>query len=194
MAPEGQLETLGALLSVAWQVPRAIVGRHANAMDKALVLHQFLLRSSETSDAPWSEQVMAQALLFAERRSAAFAPDHCVVVHGDAAAANALQVPVARPGAETGFVFVDPDGFIGDPAYDLGVALRDWCPQLLASEDPLSLARRYCRLLAGSSGLDEQAIWEWGYLERVTTGIYVWSLGDNDPDRQHLDSAELLLS
>ena len=64
-----------------------------------------------------------------------------------------------RPGAETGFVFVDPDGFIGDPAYDLGVALRDWCPQLLASEDPLSLARRYCRLLAGSSGLHEQAIW-----------------------------------
>ena len=51
MAPEGQLETLGALLSVAWQVPRAIVGRHANAMDKALVLHQFLLRSSDTSDA-----------------------------------------------------------------------------------------------------------------------------------------------
>jgi streptomycin 6-kinase len=67
-------------------------------------------------------------------------------VHGDAAAANVLQVLAPREGAETGFVLVDPDGFVGDPAYDLGVALRDWCPQLLASGDPLTLARHYRRL------------------------------------------------
>ena len=135
--------------------------------------------------------MLAQALLYAGRRAAAFDPDTCVVVHGDAAAANALQVRAPRAGAETGFVFVDPDGFIGDPAYDLGVALRDWCPQLLASNDPQSLARRYGRLLAAGSGVDEQAIWEWGYLERVTTGMYVWSL--EHQDRAHLDSAELLI-
>ena len=66
--------------------------------------------------------------------------------------------------------------FVGDPAYDLGVALRDWCPQLLAGDATL-LAREYCRLLASGSGLDETPIWEWGFLERVSTGLYALSLG-----------------
>ena len=192
MAPEAQLETLCRLLRQAWDVPRAVTGRHASAMDKASALNEFLGRFSADSERPCSERVLAQAQLFARRRAAAFDPEHCVVVHGDAAAANVLQVLAPRAGAETGFVFVDPDGFIGDPAYDLGVALRDWCPQLLASNDPLSLARRYCRLLADGSGVDEQAIWEWGYLERVTTGLYVWALG-GDQSRHHLDTAELLI-
>lgn len=193
LAPETQLETLCRLLCQVWEVPRAVTGRHACAVDKSGFLHQFVGRFSADLDPPCSEQVLAEALLFAERRAAAFDPDRCVVVHGDAAAANALRVLTPREGAETGFVFVDPDGFIGDPAYDLGVALRDWCPQLLASNDPLSLARRYCRLLADGSGVDEQAIWDWGYLERVTTGLYVSSLGGSDQDRPHLDTAELLV-
>ena len=62
----------------------------------------------------------------------------------------------------------------------------------LTSNDPQSLARRYCSLLAEGSGLDEQAIWEWGFLERVTTGLYVWSLGGRDQNRHHLETAELL--
>ena len=165
----------------------------ASPLNKASALHQFVDQLWEDLDSPCSEHVVAQALLFAGRRAAAFDPDRCVVVHGDAAAANALQVLVPREGAETGFVFVDPDGFIGDPAYDLGVALRDWCPQLLASDDPLSLARRYCRLLADGSGVDEQAIWEWGFLERVTTGLYVRSLGEGELGPSHLDTAELLI-
>jgi streptomycin 6-kinase len=193
MAPEAQLETLCRLLRQAWEVPRAIAGRHASAVNKASGLHEFVQRHSSDLDRPCSERVLAQALLFAGRRAAAFDPDRCVVVHGDAAAVNALQILAPREGAETGFVFVDPDGFIGDPEYDLGVALRDWCPQLLGSDDSLSLARRYCRLLADGSGMDEQAIWEWGFLERVTTGLFVRSLVGNDQDQPHLDTAELLV-
>ncbi|MEO3821923.1 hypothetical protein [Plantactinospora sp. B24E8] len=55
--------------------------------------------------------------------------------------------PHPRPGAESGYVFVDPDGFLAEPAYDLGVVLRDWCPQLLAG-DPYAVARRCTRLVA----------------------------------------------
>jgi streptomycin 6-kinase len=68
-------------------------------------------------------------------------------VHGDAQPPNALRVLASRVGAETGFVFVDPDGFVGDPTYDLGVALRGWCPQILAGGGR-PLAERYCSLLA----------------------------------------------
>jgi len=58
-----------------------------------------------------------------------------VIVHGDAHALNLLQVPEARPGAETGYVFVDPEGFVYEPEHDLGVALREWDTPLSAVSD-----------------------------------------------------------
>ena len=73
------------------------------------------------------------------------------------------------------------------------MALRDWCSPLSASDDPRSLARRYCRLFADGSGLDETAIWEWGFLERVSTGLYLLSLGALELGRPLLDTAEQLL-
>ena len=140
--------------------------------------------ASATSDVPTavgSSGVVDEALRCAERRSAAYDPDRCVVVHGDAAAANVLR----RPG--DGWVFVDPDGFVGDPAYDRGVAVRDWCAELLAAADPRTLLRSYCVLLGG----DPAATWDWGFLERVSTGLYLASLGgDGGP---HLNSAATLL-
>ena len=126
---------------------------------------------------------------FAHQRSQAFLPDRAVIVHGDAATANLLQVPVPRSGAEAGFVFVDPSTFIGDPAYDLGVALRDWCSALLAGDAP-TLARRWCRGLAAAIGVDDVAVWQWGYLERVSTGLHAESLGSDG--RPHLLTADLL--
>lgn len=88
-------------------------------------------------------------------------------------------------------MLIDPDGFLADPAYDLGVVLRDWCEQLLAG-NPLALARRYCQLLAGETGMDAAAIWEWGFIERVSTGLYMLSLGLNDTAGPLLATAQTL--
>lgn len=191
LAPERQLTTLADTLRLAWAAPRH-PGPDGDAVDKAYSLAQLVARLWEELGGPCPQRVLDEALRCAERRSAAFDPERCVVVHGDAAPANLLRVPVARQGAETGFVFVDPDGFVGDPAYDLGVALRDWSTELLAS-DPLPLARRYCRLLAACSGMDAAAIWEWGFLERVSTGLYALSLDAEDLGRPFLETAEALL-
>ncbi len=193
LSPETQIATLCRLLAQAWVVPPAEPGNLSAAHDKATSLARLVSRLWQELDRPCTEQVLAQALLFAKRRAAVFRPDRCVRVHGDAAAANALAVLAPRPGAETGFVFVDPDGFLGDPAYDLGVALRDWCPQLLASDNAPGLARHYCRMLADGSGIDEQAIWEWAFLERVSTGLYVMALGAHELGQPFLDTAEQLL-
>lgn len=132
-----------------------------------------------------------RALRFAERRAAAFDLDRCVIVHGDPGLSNALQVTAARSGAESGIVFVDPDGLLADPAYDLVVVLRDWCAELLAG-DALALAHRYCGLLAAHTGIDESAIWEWGFLERVSTGLYALQLGAEDVSAPFLETAEAL--
>ena len=176
LPPEGQLAVIADLLPLAWTVPRGDLV----PTDKAADLVEFV--GSLRSSAVGSSAVVDEALRCAERRSAAFDPDRCVVVHGDAAAANVLR----RPG--DGWVFVDPDGFVGDPAYDRGVAVRDWCAELLAAADPRTLLRSYCVLLGG----DPDATWDWGFLERVSTGLYLASLGgDGGP---HLDSAARLLT
>ena len=94
---------------------------------------------STLSLGPWSLRAGAWRLLTRSR---------CVVVHGDPHPANALLVRAPRAGAESGYAFVDPEGFLCEPAYDLGVVLRDWNEELLAAADPLAVAHDYCQLLA----------------------------------------------
>ncbi len=135
-------------------------------------------------------QVVDRALDYAERRSAAFDPRGCVVVHGDPAPQNTLQTRESRNGAPNGFVFVDPDGFVGDPTYDLGVILRGWGELVVADlgQAP-ETAWRLCRSIAARADADEQAVWEWGFLERVSTGLYAWSFGARDLARPFIESA-----
>jgi streptomycin 6-kinase len=171
LAPKRQLAVLAGLLPLAWGMPPS----GASPTDKAAALAEFVASFG-------SSGIVEEALRCAERRSAAYDPDRCVVVHGDAAAANVLR----RPG--DGWVFVDPDGFVGDPAYDRGVAVRDWCDEVLAAADPRGLLLSYCRLLGG----DVEATWDFAYLERVSTGLYIQSLGGDA--RPHLDSARTLLA
>ncbi|MET0695211.1 MAG: aminoglycoside phosphotransferase family protein [Propionibacteriaceae bacterium] len=189
LSVDDQITTMAAMLVRAWQVPRDPT---EPAFDKARSLAELTAGLWEAQARPCSERVLQRALDYADRRSAAFDPDRCVVVHGDPGPPNALQVLTPRPGAEVGYVFVDPDGFVGDPTYDLGVVLRDFCTELLAG-DTVALARHYCGLLAASSGHDEAAIWEWGFMERVSTGLYARSLGLEALGRQFLAVAEALV-
>ncbi|RAY14127.1 aminoglycoside phosphotransferase [Actinomadura craniellae] len=195
-APEQAITALCATLAQAWTLPPDPAAPPAQdtegVEDKAEQLARLVHRLWHGLGRPCPERVVARALRFAERRAAAADPARCVVVHGDPHPGNALRVPAPRAGAESGFVFVDPDGFRADPAYDLGVVLRDWCPELLAATDPPALARRYCRLLADSSGLPEDAVWEWGYLERVSSGLHCLDLGLTDLARPFLATAERL--
>lgn len=194
LAPRQQMETLCAMLRSAWRVPRAAQPTVDPAPEKARALGETVGRLWESLGRPCSERVVTRALACAERRAAAFDPDRCVVVHGDPHPGNALRVSAPRAGAEAGFVFVDPDGFLADPAYDLGVVLRDWCAELRGLDGAAAgdVLRSYCALLADRSGLDERAIWEWGFLERVSTGLYVLGFGAEELGRPFLDTAELL--
>jgi streptomycin 6-kinase len=50
-----------------------------------------------------------------------------------------------------------------------GVVIRGWHDVLLASDDPVARLRAYVNRLAVATGVDDQAIWEWGFVERVST-------------------------
>ncbi|HET7367683.1 MAG TPA: hypothetical protein VFI83_04900, partial [Gaiella sp.] len=99
------------------------------------------------------------------------------LVHGDVHQWNALE-------AADGFKLVDPDGLLAEAEYDLGIIMR---------EDPLDgdLHDR-AGWLAARTGLDAAAIWEWGIVERVSTGLLGTRVGLQPIARQMLAVADEL--
>jgi streptomycin 6-kinase len=188
--PDRQLRCLADTLALAWQ--DAGDRRPEPGADKASQLAALIAAAWPRLGRPVSERVIEQALGYAERRAGQASID-LVVVHGDPHPGNLLAVLQSRPGAETGYVFVDPDGFVADRAYDLGVALRNWTGWLVGP-DAHRTAEGFCAVLAERSGVDAQRIWEWGFLERVSTGLYLMDVvrAPDSVARPYLDSAEKL--
>ena len=117
-----------------------------------------------------------------------------VLCHGDPHPGNLLSVSSPRPGAPTGYVWVDPDGFLCEPEYDLGVVLRGFNDLILAADDPVVTLRSWCAVLAEATGTDAEAIWQWAYLERVTSGLYLINQGWPERGRRFLDSASWVIA
>jgi streptomycin 6-kinase len=55
------------------------------------------------------------------------------------------------------------------------------------------MAESYAQLLADRTGVDVTRIWQWAFLERVSTGLYVLGFGSEAVGRPFLTSAERLL-
>lgn len=186
--PERALDELGDLLRTAWRGPTpADPAPERLALDLAARVRAEQARLGE----PCGHHALRAALDAAERRAAADDPGHHVVLHGDPHPANALRVLEPRPGAGTGYVFVDPDGVVGDPAYDVGVVLRDWTGRL-GGDDPRRVLRGFTDRLSARTRVDAAAAWDWALLERVSTGLYVLGLGSQRLGRAFLDTAAAL--
>lgn len=127
--------------------------------DKGRWLAESIVERWERLDRPCSERAVDLALACATRRIDAHDDERAVLVHGDVHQWNALE-------SANGFTLVDPDGLLAEAEYDLGILMR---------EDPLELMdgdpRDRARWLAARTGLDVTAIWEWGVVERVSTGL-----------------------
>src|SRR5580693_8540749 len=114
----------------------------------------------------------------AARRIAAHDDERAVLVHGDVHEWNALE-------AGGGFKLVDPDGLLAEAEYDMGIVMRE-DPVELMHGDP----RQRARWLARRTGLDATAIWEWGVVERVSTGLLGTRIGLQPVARQMLAAAD----
>ncbi|HEX6788230.1 MAG TPA: aminoglycoside phosphotransferase family protein [Gaiellaceae bacterium] len=144
---------------------------------KAQWLIDFITTMWEELDRPCSERAVDYAVACAERRGDAHRDEAARLVHGDVHQWNALE-------AGDGFKLVDPDGLLAEPEYDLGIIMR---------EDPLEgdLHER-ARWLAHVTGLDADAIWEWGVVERVSTGLLGTRVGLQPVAREMLAAADRL--
>lgn len=161
-------EILCALLVRFWR-PAAELGAEAGELptgaEKARLLAAAVVDGWDALDRPCSERAVAHAVACAERRGAAHDDERAVLVHGDPHEWNALA-------DGDGWAFVDPDGLLAEPEYDLGVVMRE-DPEEMLDGDPFARAR----WLAGRTGRDATATWEWGVVERVSTGLLATRIG-----------------
>jgi streptomycin 6-kinase len=148
--------------------------------EKGRWLADFIVSTWEELNRSCSERAVDHAIACAERRVVAHRDERAVLVHGDVHQWNALE-------AEDGFRLVDPDGLLAEPEYDLGIIMRE-DPLDISDSDPHERAR----WLAARTGLDATAIWEWGVVERVSTGLLGTKVGLQPVSRQMLAVADRL--
>jgi streptomycin 6-kinase len=148
--------------------------------EKSRRLVDFITATWEELDHPCSERAVDHAIACAARRADAHRDEQAVLVHGDVHQWNALE-------ASDGFKLVDPDGLLAEPEYDLGIIMRE-DPLDVDDTDPRERARR----LAARTGLDAAGIWEWGVVERVSTGLLGTKVGLQPVARQMLAVADRL--
>jgi len=131
---------------------------------------------------PCSERAIDHAVACAERRIDAHDDERAVLVHGDVHQWNTLQ-------AAAGYKLVDPDGLLAEAEYDMGIVMRE-DPLELLEGDPWDRAH----WLAHRTGLDATAIWEWGVVERVSTGLLGLRIGLEPVASQMLEVADRIAS
>lgn len=146
--------------------------------EKGRWLVDFITKTWEELDHPCSEHAVDYALVCAAHRIAAYDDERAVLVHGDVHQWNALE-------ADDGFKLVDPDGLLAEAEYDMGILMREDSLELLDGD-----AYERARWLAKRSGLDATAIWEWGVVERVSTGLLCTKIELQPVGREMLAAAD----
>lgn len=165
------------LCEVAQRVWRPVSGTSLpTGADKGRWLIDFINAAWERLGHPLSADAVGQAIEAAEHRIAAHNDYRAVLVHGDVHQWNALE-------SDDGFKLIDPDGLVAEPEYDLGIIMREDPVELMTGE-PFARAEH----LADLTGCDPIAIWEWGIVERVSTGLLLTEI-DLQPVGDHMLAA-----
>ncbi len=186
MSTEKQIHVICQTLRESWQ-DQSDPGDVTSGLEKAGWLAEYIARMWEEQGRPCDRPTVERAIDFARQRQEAHDPANCVLAHGDAHANNTLR----QLGSDTRYKFVDPDGLYAEPALDLAVPLREWNSELLAG-DTVKLARERCQLLSDLTEVDVTAIWQWGCMERVSTGLHLMEIGMPDLGAEYLRVANIL--
>ena len=161
-----------------WRPLDARIGLPTGA-DQAVKFAELMARLWEETGRPCARRTLEDAFECAEKRRLAHDDQDAVLVHGDVHEMNALQAP------EGGYRLIDPVGIRAEPAYDLGTIVR-------CNPDEGDDLRGRAARLAHRTGVDVAAIWEWGTVHRVASGLYSRHIGFQPFGDQLLAEADRL--
>ena len=180
---EDQIRIICQTLQWAW-APFPPGARYPTGAEKASEMFSYISTAWPRLGRPCSERVVEVGLRFAEARRDAFDPADSVLAHGDAHPWNTLLDP-----ATNRYKFVDPDGLFIERAHDLSISMREWSAELLAG-DPVALAWKRCALLSRLTGVPENAIWQWAFIERLVNGLCYIEVGPEENAAEFLAVVE----
>ena len=115
-------------------------------------------------------RTIEMAIAYARSRKNAHSPNSAVLIHGDAHSLNTL---LDKEGA---YKFIDPDGLFAERACDLSIPMREYNESLLDGDVKVNALRR-CERLSQATNVEPQGIWEWGFVERVSTAFVLADVG-----------------
>jgi streptomycin 6-kinase len=179
------MEAIVATLQAFWRPLVHCEGLRTGA-EQARWLSHYIESTWHELGQPCERAVIDRALALCDRRASAFDPLRSVLVHGDAHGWNTLD---AGDGI---YKFVDVEGLWSEREHDLAVAMREYNQPLLQG-DSARLVFERAEFLAGRCGLDPQVVWEWGFIERVSTGLANVRDFDNDEGGVFLEVARRCL-
>jgi len=174
-----QIEVICATLRKAWRPPPAGL-KLATGREKAESMGRYIETVWPRLEKPCSERVFAVAMRFVAARRDSFDPATSVLGHGDAHCWNTLRSPQSGD-----YRFVDPDGLF----IERSISMREWSTELLAG-NPVVLGHRRCDLLAALAGVDADAIWQWGFIERLVNGLRYLEVGPRRHAAEFLEVVE----
>jgi len=170
---EEQIRVICRTLQQAW-MPIPPGARYPTGAEKAVEMSSYISTAWSKLGRPCSEKVIEIALRFAEARRDAFDPADSILAHGDPHAGNTLLDPETNQ-----YKFVDPDGLFIERAHDLSISMREWSAELLAG-DPVVSGRKRCALLSLVTGVQQNAIWQWGFVGRLVNGLRYIEVGPEE--------------
>lgn len=146
---------------------------------------QRLRRRFDGGTGPLSSGLVDRAEhLFAELAASQAPP---MLLHGDLNHGNILSSNRAD------WLAIDPKGVVGEPAYETGVLLRNWLPDLLLLPNPADVLGRRVDRLAELLHVDRIRIRDWGIAQAVLSAW--WCIEDNSSCADDaMTCAELLTS
>lgn len=166
-----QLEIICNTLKKVWEIP--VVGMAvSNGKESVEWFRDFIGEMWEKLDHPCSKKVIDRAFFCLQSRENAINPSEFVLVHGDAHGGNTLKTL-----SGDNYKLIDPDGIFYEKAYDLGVLMREWREEY--HNNPVQKGKERCKYLSELTGVEEKAIFEWGFLQCVSTGMVFWDINRN---------------
>lgn len=182
MSVEEQIRAICPLLLLTWDhpIPPQEISKGNECVEW---FQQFLPTMWQRLGHPCSQRVMSLTEVYLADRMVQADPNRFVLLHGDAHGGNTLETLTGD-----GYKFIDPDGIYNEPAYDLGVVMREWPEDYAVA--PLDKGKERCALLSHLTGVAEDGIWAWGFLQTVSTGFVLLQVGQEHTGQAMLQAAE----